>query len=174
MVLVDYIGILFYMWQYFWPHAVHVVLVIVLCFVCLRLVSCVLNICCQFLWIVHHIVKKLSRNSYCINKTLHFSIFFSFLHFIVVFCLSPSCVLCTQYMLPVSVDCPFCFTLLSHSIYYHLMFGFQMSSPFFLFLAWRQSWLEVGITGHNFGRGHPRTIPPKFGCNWPSGFWRED
>ena len=23
-----------------------------------------------------------------------------------------------------------------------------------------------GITGHNFGR----TIPPKFGSNWPSGF----
>jgi hypothetical protein len=22
--------------------------------------------------------------------------------------------------------------------------------------------------------GHPRTIPPKFGCNWPSGFWGED
>jgi hypothetical protein len=34
--------------------------------------------------------------------------------------------------------------------------------------------LEVGIIGHNFGRGHPRTIPPKFGCNWPSGFWGED
>jgi hypothetical protein len=25
--------------------------------------------------------------------------------------------------------------------------------PFFLFLAWRPSWLEVGITGHVFGRG---------------------
>ena len=25
--------------------------------------------------------------------------------------------------------------------------------PFFLFLAWRPSWLEVGITGPNFGRG---------------------
>jgi hypothetical protein len=24
---------------------------------------------------------------------------------------------------------------------------------FFLFLAWRTSWLEVGIIGHNFGRG---------------------
>jgi hypothetical protein len=21
--------------------------------------------------------------------------------------------------------------------------------------------------------GHPRTIPPKFGCNWSSGFWGE-
>ena len=30
---------------------------------------------------------------------------------------------------------------------------FLISSPFFLFLAWRPSGLEVGITGHNFGRG---------------------
>ena len=30
---------------------------------------------------------------------------------------------------------------------------FLISSPLFLFLAWRPSWLEVGITGHNFGRG---------------------
>ena len=29
---------------------------------------------------------------------------------------------------------------------------FLISSPFFLFLAWWPSWLEVGITGHNFGR----------------------
>ena len=28
-----------------------------------------------------------------------------------------------------------------------------IASPFFLFLAWRPSWLKVGITGHNFGRG---------------------
>ena len=25
--------------------------------------------------------------------------------------------------------------------------------PFFLFLAWQPSWLEVGITGHKFGKG---------------------
>jgi UV DNA damage repair endonuclease len=30
---------------------------------------------------------------------------------------------------------------------------FLFHPPFFLFLAWRPSWLEVGITGHNFGRG---------------------
>ena len=30
---------------------------------------------------------------------------------------------------------------------------FLISSPFFLFSAWRPSWLEVGITGHNFVRG---------------------
>jgi hypothetical protein len=30
---------------------------------------------------------------------------------------------------------------------------FLISSPLFLFLAWRPSSLEVGITGHNFGRG---------------------
>ena len=28
--------------------------------------------------------------------------------------------------------------------------------PFFLFLAWWPSWLEVGITGHNFGRGQSK------------------
>jgi hypothetical protein len=28
--------------------------------------------------------------------------------------------------------------------------------PPFLFLAWRPSWLEFGITGHNFGRGPPK------------------
>jgi hypothetical protein len=30
---------------------------------------------------------------------------------------------------------------------------FEISSPCFLFLAWPPSWLEFGITGHNFGRG---------------------
>ena len=30
---------------------------------------------------------------------------------------------------------------------------YMLNYPFFLFLAWRPSWLEVAITGHNFGRG---------------------
>ena len=31
------------------------------------------------------------------------------------------------------------------------------------------------ITRHTILEGgYPRTIPPKFGCNWPSGFWGED
>jgi hypothetical protein len=30
--------------------------------------------------------------------------------------------------------------------------------------------LEVEITGQTLEGGHPRTIPPKVGCNWPSGF----
>jgi hypothetical protein len=30
---------------------------------------------------------------------------------------------------------------------------FNFHPPFFLFLAWRPSWLEVGITGHNLRRG---------------------
>jgi hypothetical protein len=29
-------------------------------------------------------------------------------------------------------------------------------TPFFLFFAWRQFWLEVGITGHNFQGGPPK------------------
>ena len=31
--------------------------------------------------------------------------------------------------------------------------SFKIASPLFLFLAWWSSWLEVRITGHNFGRG---------------------
>jgi hypothetical protein len=38
------------------------------------------------------------------------------------------------------------------SIYYRIFYEL-ISSPFFLFWAWRPLWLEVGITGHNFGRG---------------------
>ena len=30
--------------------------------------------------------------------------------------------------------------------------------PFFLFLAWRPSWLEVGITAHEFGSFHKSLI----------------
>ena len=33
---------------------------------------------------------------------------------------------------------------------------FLFHPPFFLFLAWRPSWLEIGITGHNFGRRPPK------------------
>ena len=33
--------------------------------------------------------------------------------------------------------------------------------PFFLFLAWRPSWLEVGIIGHNSGRGPSRVHSTK-------------
>jgi hypothetical protein len=33
--------------------------------------------------------------------------------------------------------------------------------PFFLFLAWPTSWLEVRITGHNFGRGPSKDYSTK-------------
>jgi hypothetical protein len=47
----------------------------------------------------------------------------------------------------------------------------KFHSPFFLFLAWWPSWLKIGITGHNFGRGPSKDHSTKlFGCNWPSGF----
>jgi hypothetical protein len=32
-------------------------------------------------------------------------------------------------------------------------FLFKFHPPFFLFLAWEPSWLEVGIIRHNFGKG---------------------
>ena len=38
---------------------------------------------------------------------------------------------------------------------------FKISSPLFLFLAWRTSWLEVGITGNNFGRGPSKDYSTK-------------
>jgi hypothetical protein len=31
--------------------------------------------------------------------------------------------------------------------------------------GWKSGSLDTTLEG-----GHPRTIPPKFGCNWPSGF----
>ena len=34
--------------------------------------------------------------------------------------------------------------------------SFKFHPPFFLFLAWRPSWSEFGITGHSFGRGPPK------------------
>ena len=47
---------------------------------------------------------------------------------------------------------------------------FKFHPPFFLFLAWWPSWLEVGITGHRFGRGPSKDHSPKCGSNWPSSF----
>jgi hypothetical protein len=56
--------------------------------------------------------------------------------------------------------------------------------PFFLFLAWRTSCLEVGITGHIFGRGPSKDHSTKvwlqlvqwfmrrrFVCEFPIGFY---
>ena len=63
-------------------------------------------------------------------------------------------------------------------------FFFLISSLFFLFLAWWPSWLEVGITGHNFGRGPSNDYSTKvwlqlvqwfmkrrFLCEFPIGFY---
>ena len=38
---------------------------------------------------------------------------------------------------------------------------FKLHPPFFLFLAWQPSWLEVGITGHNFRRGPSKNYSTK-------------
>jgi hypothetical protein len=40
-------------------------------------------------------------------------------------------------------------------------FFFKFHPPFFLFLAWWPSWLEVGITGHNFERGPSKDYSTK-------------
>ena len=56
---------------------------------------------------------------------------------------------------------------------------FKFHPPFFLFLACRPSWLEVGITGHNIGRGPPKAkvwlqlaqwfLRRRFLCEFPIG-----
>ena len=61
---------------------------------------------------------------------------------------------------------------------------FKFHPPFFLFLAWWPSWLEVGITGHSFGRGPSKDYSTKvwleltqwflkrtFLCEFPIGFY---
>ena len=45
-----------------------------------------------------------------------------------------------------------------------------------LFSIFRLAAILVGSRDHQtqiWKGGHPRTIPPKFGCNWPCGFWQE-
>jgi hypothetical protein len=51
---------------------------------------------------------------------------------------------------------------------------FKFFHHFFLSLAWWPSWLEVGITGHKFGRGLSKDHSTKICCNWPCGFGGED
>ena len=49
---------------------------------------------------------------------------------------------------------------------------FKFHSRFFLFLAWWPSWLEVGITGHNFGRGPSKDHSTKVWLQLPQWFLR--
>ena len=61
---------------------------------------------------------------------------------------------------------------------------FKLHPPFFLFLAWRPTWLEVGITRQNFERGPSKDFSTKvwlqlaqwflrrrFLCEFPIGFY---
>ena len=61
---------------------------------------------------------------------------------------------------------------------------FLIASLFFLFLAWRPSWLEIGITGHIFGRVPSKDhstnawlqlaqwfLRRRFLCEFPIGFY---
>ena len=52
-----------------------------------------------------------------------------------------------EYMLNYSLPCSSFWLILKQQ------WTIKISSPLFLFLAWWPSWLEVRITGHNFGRG---------------------
>ena len=56
-------------------------------------------------------------------------------------------------MLNYSLPCSCSLNLSSFWLILRQQWTIKISSPFFLFLAWRPSWLEFGITGHKFGRG---------------------
>jgi hypothetical protein len=58
-----------------------------------------------------------------------------------------------EYMLNYSLPCRRSNNLRSFWLTLKQQWTIKISSPLFLFLAWRPSWLEVGIIGHNFGRG---------------------
>jgi hypothetical protein len=59
----------------------------------------------------------------------------------------------TEYMFNYSLPCSCSKNLSSFWLILKQQWTIKISSPFFLFLAWWSSWLEVGITGQNFGRG---------------------
>jgi hypothetical protein len=59
----------------------------------------------------------------------------------------------TEYMLNYSFPCSCSYNLSSFWLILKQQWTIKISSPFFLFLAWRPPWLEVGISGQNFGRG---------------------
>ena len=59
----------------------------------------------------------------------------------------------TEYMLNCSLPCSCSKNLSSCWLTLKQQCTIKISSPLFLFLAWRPSWLEVGITGHKFRRG---------------------
>jgi hypothetical protein len=51
---------------------------------------------------------------------------------------------------------------------------FNFIPLFFLFLAWRPSWFEIGITGYNFGRGPSKDHFTKVWLQLAQCFWGED
>ena len=63
----------------------------------------------------------------------------------------------SEYMLNYSLPCSCSYNLSSFWLVLkqHCHWTIKISSPFFYFYlaSWRSYWLEVGITGHNFGRG---------------------
>ena len=58
----------------------------------------------------------------------------------------------SECMLNYSLPCSCSYNLSSFWLILKQQWTIKISSPLFLFLAWWPSWLEVGITGHNFGR----------------------
>ena len=66
-----------------------------------------------------------------------------------------------EYMLNYSLPCSCSYNLSSFWLILKQQWTIKISSPLFLFLTWWPSWLEVGITGHNFGRGPSKDYSTK-------------
>ena len=58
-----------------------------------------------------------------------------------------------EYMLNYFLPCSCSYNFSSSWLTLKQQWTIKISSPLFLFWAWWPSWLKVGITGHNFGRG---------------------
>jgi hypothetical protein len=58
-----------------------------------------------------------------------------------------------EYMLNYSLPCSCSYNLSSFWLILKQIWTIKILPPLFTIFTWRPSWLEVGITGHNFGRG---------------------
>jgi hypothetical protein len=75
----------------------------------------------------------------------------------------------TEYMLNYSLPCSCSKKLSWFWLTLKQQWTIKISSPLFSIFSLKSGSPDTILEG-----GHPSNIPPKFGCNWPSGFWGED
>ena len=76
----------------------------------------------------------------------------------------------SEYMLNYSLPCSCSYNLSSFWLILKQIWTIKILHPFFLFLLGGHLGWKLGLPDTTLEGGHPRTIPPKFGSNWPSGF----